>query len=209
MGTIIPKMGTKTSSGGLASALFSRVQLSVLTVLIGHPDKEYLLTEVIGLVGSGRGAVQRELEKLTKAGIVNLSIAGNRRIYKANKKSPIFRELHQMILKTAGLIEPLRNSLKRYRSKISAAFVYGSVAKGLDTAKSDIDLMIIGRGITYGDIYAALRKAEKKLLRPVNPSLMTPDEWKEKLSSKNAFVTKVYEQPKLFVLGTGNELEGA
>jgi predicted nucleotidyltransferase len=208
MGTIIPKMGTEIQSSGLAGALFSRVQLRVLSLLIGHPDQSYQLTEVIRLISSGRGAVQRELKKLAKVGILDLLAVGNRKVYKANKKSPIFNELHQLILKTEGLLEPLRNALRRYKSKINAAFVYGSIAKSQDTARSDIDLMIIGRGLAYSDIYATLQKAEKLLLRSINPSLMTPIEWKKKLANKNAFVIKIVDQPKLFIFGTEDGLKG-
>jgi predicted nucleotidyltransferase len=199
-------MGTKENFAGLADALFSRVQLKVLSLFINHPGRAYQLTEVIRDVGSGRGAVQRELEKLTKAGILNVSIAGSRKIYQVNLESPIYHELRGLILKTVGLIEPLRDALKRYKSKIIAAFVYGSVAKGRDTAKSDIDLMIIGNGISYGEIYAALQKTEKLLLRTINPNLMTPSEWREKRSDKNAFIAKVRAQPKLFVFGTEDAL---
>ena len=88
------------------------------------------------------------------------------------------------------------------------AFVYGSVAKGKDTAKSDIDLMLIGDEIAYADIYAALQKAEKTLERPINPNLMGPAEWKKKVSDKNSFVGKILQQPKLFIFGTEDELRG-
>jgi predicted nucleotidyltransferase len=201
-------MGIKEQSAGLAGALFSRVQLRVLNLLIGQPDRSYQVTEVIQLAGSGRGAVQRELEKLAGAGILNLSVAGNRKIYQANRQSAIFKELHALIIKTVGLLEPLRMALKPYRPKIDVAFVYGSVATGKDTAKSDIDLMIIGHEVAYSEAYAALQKAEKILLRPVNPTLMTSIEWKEKLAHRNAFVSKILQQPKLFVFGTENELKG-
>src|SRR5204863_9369387 len=133
---------------------------------------------------------------------------GNRKLHQANRQSPIFPELHGLLIKTVGLVEPLRLALKPYRSSIDVAFVYGSVAKGQDTAKSDVDLMIIGDRLGYRDVYSALEKAEKILLRPVNPNLMTPSDWKRKLQSKNAFVSKILQQPKLFVFGTDHELQG-
>jgi predicted nucleotidyltransferase len=200
-------MNTKPATG-LASALFSRVQLRVLQLLLGRPSQGYQLTEVINLAGSGRGAVQRELERLTKAGILNVSVARGRKIYQANRQSPIFRELHGIILKTVGLFEPLQRALKPFNPTMRAAFVYGSIAKGSDTAKSDIDLMIIGHDIAYGDVFSALQKAEKDLARPINPNLMSLAEWKKKLIEGNPFVTKIAKQPKLFVVGTEDGLKG-
>jgi predicted nucleotidyltransferase len=205
----MPKMGIKERSpNGLAGALFSKVQLSVLGLLIGQPDRSFRISEIIRLVGSGSGAVQRELETLTAAGIFTVSSSGSQKLYRANRQSPIFEELYGLVLKTVGLLEPLKKALKPYQSKIEFAFVYGSIAKGTDIAKSDIDLMIIGEQITYGDIFMALQNAEKTLQRPINPNLMTPDEWRQRRSNKSAFVTKIIEQPKMFVLGTDNELQG-
>ena len=209
LGNILPKMGRQASKAtGLASALFSQVQLRVLSLLIGQPDRHFHASELIRLAGSGSGAVQRELEKLANARILNVTVSGNRKLYQANRQSPIFGELHGLIVKTAGLVEPIRRALKSRLSNIDVAFVYGSIAKGEDSAKSDIDLMIIGQKPTYSEIYTALQKAEKILLRPVNPTLMTPVEWKQKVADQNSFVRKVLQQPKLFVFGTENELKG-
>lgn len=192
---------------GLGSALFSQVQLRVLGLLFGQPDRAFHTSELVRLVGSGTGAVQRELAKLAGAGIATVTMSANRKLYRANRQSPIFHELHGLILKTAGLLEPIRQVLERYRAKIEIAFVYGSVASGDDTAKSDIDLMVIGKNLAYGELYAALQQAEQTLLRPVNPTLMTRQEWKQKLADQRSFVRKVVQQPKLFVFGTDDELK--
>jgi predicted nucleotidyltransferase len=195
-------MGSKRKSLGLAGALFPQVQLRVLSLLIGHPERSYQLTDVIRLANSGRGAVQRELEKLANVGILNRLVSGRRKLYQANRNSPIFDELRGIILKTAGLADPLRNALKPFGSRIESAFVYGSVAKGRDTAASDIDLMIIGHELAYGEIYAAVQKAEKIIGRQVNPNLMTLNEWKSRLANDNPFVRGISRQPKLYVVGT-------
>jgi predicted nucleotidyltransferase len=195
-------------SNGLAGALFSKVQLRVLGLLIGQPDRSFAISEIIQLAASGSGAVQRELEKLTAAGIVTTSFSGKRKLYQANRQSPIFTELYGLVLKTVGLLEPLKKALKPYQSNIDFAFVYGSVAKGTDNAKSDIDLMIIAEDIAYGDIFAALQSAEKNLQRPIHPNLMSIDDWRKRRTGRSAFVTRIAEQPKMFVMGTDNELQG-
>lgn len=191
----------------LTDALFSRVQARVLGILFVQPDQEFQLSEIIASAKSGRGAVQRELQKLAAVGIVSTIVHGNRKLYRANRESPVFEELHQLILKTVGLIDPLRNALSAYRSFVTSAFVYGSVAKRKDKASSDIDVMIIGEDLSYSEIYGALQRAEAVLARPVNPTLMSSADWVKKLKRKNAFVTKLLEQPKLFILGSEVELK--
>jgi predicted nucleotidyltransferase len=152
--------------------------------------------------------VQRELEALSAVGFFTVSSTGSQKLYRANRQSPIFEELHGLVLKTVGLVEPLQKALKPYRPNIDVAFVYGSVAKGTDTAKSDIDLMIIGEDISYADIFAAMQSAEKNLYRPIHPNLMTVEDWRKRRANKSAFVTKIAEQPKMFVIGTDHELQG-
>lgn len=199
-------MGTNPVSSNLSRALFSRVQSRVLGIIFGQPDQEFQLTEIIARAGSGRGAVQRELEKLTEVGIVATAAYGNRKLYHANRASPVFNELHQLVLKTVGIVDPLREALTPYRQSIAFAFVYGSIAKGKDTAKSDIDVMIIGEGLAYSEVFSALQKAEKRLARPVNPNLMGVRDWVKKVKAKSTFITKILSQPKLFVFGTEDEL---
>jgi predicted nucleotidyltransferase len=208
LGSIAPKMGRKTGrEGGLARALFSQVQLRLLGILFGNPDANFHASELIRMAGSGSGAVQRELERLGGAGILVVNRSGNRKLYRANRDSPIFSELQQIILKTEGLVEPLRRALRGLGNTIRVAFVYGSVAKQRDSAASDIDLMIIGSDLSYGEIFSALQKAEKVLSRKINPNLMSVKEWKQKLDEKRSFVSRINQQPKLFVFGNENELQ--
>ena len=198
-------MGTNTLQPNLSGALFSRVQSRVLGIIFGQPDQEFQLTEIISKANSGRGAVQRELEKLTEVGIVAKAAYGNRKLYHANRESPVFNELHQLVLKTVGVVDPLREALTPYRQFITSAFVYGAIAKGKHTARSDIDVMIIG-GLVYSEVFAALQQAEKHLSRPVNPNLMTTNDWGRKVKASSSFVTEILDQPKLFVFGNEDEL---
>jgi len=203
LGIIIPKMGMKAtiSSSGLADALFSRVQRRVLAILFGHPDRSFSASDIIKLAASGSGAVQRELQRLADVKILNVETSGNRKLYSVNRQSPVFEELHGLIRKTVGLIEPIRTALTPLADRIDAAFVYGSVAKATDTATSDIDLMIITDDVTYGELFKSLQEAEAVLRRSVNPNVMTLREWRRKREEQSSFVTRIVNQPHLFVMG--------
>lgn len=203
-------MGRKqVRRASLAEALFSRVQLRVLTLLFGQPDRTFHASEIIRLAASGSGAVQRELKRLSEAGLVDVTTSANRKLYRANRASPLFEELHSLIVKTSGLVEPLRAALQPFAKDIEAAFVYGSVAKGSDTAGSDIDLMIITDDLAYGDVYKALQKAEDRLQRPVNPNLMNLREWRRKSADEGTFAGKIARQPRLTIIGETDEPAGA
>jgi predicted nucleotidyltransferase len=153
----------------LSNALFSKVQQRVLALIFGHSDRSFYTSEIIKSIRSGTGAVERELSRLQRSGLISVERIGNQKHYRANHQSPIFEELQSLVLKTVALTEPLKKALQPYSDKIDAAFVYGSVAKGTDTAQSDIDLMVIGDELDYSELYTATQNAENILSRKVMP----------------------------------------
>jgi predicted nucleotidyltransferase len=153
----------------LAEALFSATQQRVLGFLFGQPERSFFATELIKLAGGGSGAVQRELARLADSGLVTVTPVGTQKHYQANPKSPIFTELCAIAQKTVGLAEPLRAALAPLAQRITAAFVFGSVAKRSDTATSDIDVLVLSDSLDYTDVFAALQSAETKLGRTVSP----------------------------------------
>ncbi len=208
-GMILPKMGTRTrpSRSGLAEALFSTVQRRVLGLLFGQPERVFQSAELIRLAASGTGAVHRQLRRLEDAGWVNVSRVGNQKHYQANKACPAFDELRGLIVKTVGLVEPIRQALQPLSSKISVAFVYGSIAKGEARAESDVDLLIVSETLGLADVYEHLQDAETTLGRTVNPNILTPEEWKKKRQVHDSFVARTASQPRLFVLGDADEFD--
>ncbi|HNU12535.1 MAG TPA: nucleotidyltransferase domain-containing protein [Rubrivivax sp.] len=205
-------MGTNTEprvdpapAGGLAGALFTPVQQVVLGLLFGQPDRRFQSGELIRLADSGTGAVHRVLTRLAAAGLVSVERVGNQKYYQANRASPVFDELHGLIVKTSGLLGPLRAALAPLAGCIRAAFVYGSVAKGADNAASDIDLMVVADDVDYTELYAALQAVESALARSVSPNLMTLAEWRRK-QKQAGFVARIAAQSRLFVLGSDDDL---
>jgi len=208
----MPNMGTRArrssarSGVSLADALFSSTQKRVLAFLFGQPERSFYATELIGLVAAGSGAVQRELAKLAHSGLVTVTRVGNQKHYQANPASPIFAELCAVAQKTVGLAEPLREALAPLASRIKAALVFGSVAKRRDTAVSDIDVLVLSDSVDYADVFGALQGVEFRLARRINPTVYTTAEWRRKRKEGNAFVVKVLKQPKVFLIGSEDEL---
>ncbi len=212
MGSNMPNMGIKAKTSllpprtSLADALFSATQQRVLAFLFGQPERSFFATELIGLVGAGSGAVQRELARLAQSGLVTVTRMGTQKHYQANPKSPIFTELCGIARKTVGLAEPLREVLAPLADRITAAFVFGSVAKRSDTAASDIDVLVLSDDLDYADVFEALQSAEAKLGRTVNPTVQKPADWRRKRKTGAAFAVKVMAQPKLFLIGSEEAL---
>jgi predicted nucleotidyltransferase len=190
----------------VTDALFAKVQQRVLGVLFGNPRRSFYANEVIGLARSGTGAVQRELTRLEGAGLVTVTRVGKQKHYQANTASPVFEELRVLVLKTSGLADVLREALVPLARNVRAAFVYGSIAKGEDTAASDIDLMVISDRLTYADLFEALEEASTRLGRKVSPTIYSSKELSKRVKQDNAFVTRVLAQPKVWLIGNESDL---
>lgn len=204
MGIIIPYMGTTKAS--LSDALFTKTQQRVVGLLFGNPDRSYYANEIVRFAGAGTGAVQRELEKLTAAGLLSVTKIGNQKHYQADRQSPIFEELRGIVLKTFGVADVLREALALLQNSIRAAFIYGSVAKGSDTARSDIDVMVIGENLSYADVFSCLAQTESQIGRAINPTVYSPDEFKRKLLDGSDFLLRTLEQPKIYLIGADDDL---
>lgn len=207
-GMIIPEMGRKLSRPrtGLAGALFTPVQQRVLGLLFGQPDRRFQSAELIRLARGGVGAVHRQLARLTAGDLVTVTRMGNQKHYQARRDSPVFEELHKLIVKTVGVAEPLRQALGRRAGAIHAAFVYGSVAKGTERARSDIDLMVVSDSLGYSDLFESLQSAEAVLGRAINPTVVTVAQWRAKRARAGSFAARVAAQPRVFVLGSDDDL---
>lgn len=176
---------------GIADALFSATQQRVLALLFGQPGRSFFTNELIGLVGAGSGAVQREVRRLVESGLVTVTRLGSQKHYQANPAAPIFEELRGIVTKTLGPAEVLRAALMPLGDTVRLALVYGSVAKGSDTARSDIDLLLVSDGLTLEQVYEALAPVEPQLGRRVSPTLYTLAEFRRRRSGSNPFLAKV------------------
>ncbi len=130
--------------------------------------------------------------------------SANIRFYQVNQKHTLYPELKSIIFKTVGLADFLRDSLSKI-GEIKVAFIYGSVAKNIEDAMSDIDLMVIGN-VDMDSLNDAVSKAEDALGREINFTTFDAKEWRDKLKAKKAFVTDVYKGKKIFLIGNDDEL---
>lgn len=208
MGPIIPNMGTKKIKINISDALFSKVQQRVLGQFFSNPHKSFYLNEMVRVAHSGKGAVQRELKKLTLTGIILEKKIGNQKYYQVNFELPFFSELSGIINKTFGLAEVIKKAFSsEMKSKIEFSFIYGSIAKQEATASSDIDLMVITDSLTYADLFYFLEDAEKELGRKINPTIYGKEDFLKKYHTKNNFITQVIKLPKIFIIGNENEFK--
>ena len=190
----------------ILEALFPEVRAKVLAAVFGQPDREWYLTELARTLETQPSSLQRELEALSRAGILEQRRDGRRVYVKTDRSSPVFADLRGLLEKTAGVIPVLRGELETLGESIYLAFIYGSIARSEEISASDIDLMVVGKA-GLSDLIPALRSSEHILGRPINPSVYSSEEFQERARSGDHFLTTVLKGAKHFVKGGEDELE--
>ncbi|MCY4593507.1 MAG: nucleotidyltransferase domain-containing protein [Bryobacterales bacterium] len=202
IGETVPGRTGSPGVSALADALFTSTQQRVLALLFGQPDREFFVTEIIALAGSGRGAVQRELARLAGSGLAVVTRVGNRKHYRANQESPLFDEICSIVRKTVGLETSIRRALEPLVDKLVLALLFGSVARRTDTAVSDIDLLLVSDDLTLEAVYTALAPVEDQLGRRVSPTLYTSAEFQTRRAGEAGFLTRVLQGPHIVLVGS-------
>jgi predicted nucleotidyltransferase len=187
-------------------ALFPTVRAGVLSAALLQPEHWWFLTEMAEYLDVTPSSLQRELESLVRAGLLQRRRDGRRTYFKANADSPVFPELRSLINKTAGIVPALRDALGKFGDRIKLALLYGSIARGSEHAMSDVDLMVVG-AIQQIDLLPSLRKLESRFRREVNVTLFSPEEFQRKRALKDHFLSTVLKGKTIPLKGTLDELE--
>jgi predicted nucleotidyltransferase len=128
----------------------------------------------------------------------------NRVYYLVKTENPLYPEIRNLVLKTSGLTDVLKSALADKRIRV--AFVFGSVAHGEEKAGSDVDLMVIGQ-LGLRDLSGLLFGIEEKIECEVNSYVLHEAEFRKCVRTKEHFVSRVMELPKIFITGSQHELE--
>ena len=188
----------------LEELLGSRARVIILKTFLLDLERDFYQREISTITNLPIRAVQREVERLVKIGLVEKQIRGNRKYYRCRRDFPIFEELKSIILKTVALGNVLKDYLQKKKEKIEFAFIYGSFAKGEENISSDIDLLIVGN-ITSKEASMLLSPAKNSLRREIN--FVVYDE-KELLKKKESyFLKQVLKEPKIFLVGNEGDIK--
>jgi len=189
----------------IASIFPNRALLDILALFLLHPGEEFYQREVAERTGTAVIQAQRALRRIEAAGLVGRVRRGNRVYYRAERSSPGFEDLKNLILKTVALGDVLRNAVVPLEGKIDVAFVFGSFAAGKESPSSDIDLLIVGT-LSSREASRVLGPVGRGLGRALNALVYPADELRRKVKADNRFVDAVITGPKIWLSGNEDEL---
>jgi len=189
----------------LLDLLFGRYRQRALTQLLLHPDSSYHVRELARLTGTTPGTLHKELSRLAQAGLLLREAQGNQVRYRANRDCPVFAELAGLFRKTSGVVGVLADALGALEPAPQLALVFGSLARGEENARSDVDLLLID-DCSFGDAVKALHPVQESLQREINPVILGAAEFTRRIEAGDGFIGNILANPKLFVIGTEHDL---
>jgi uncharacterized protein len=189
----------------LGDMLFGQTRGRVLALLYGKPDELFFGREIARLTQTSSGTTRRELETLSKFGLVLKSVAGRQVYYRANSSHSVFPDIQSLLAKTSGIYHQLRSALEPLAAQISFTIVYGSIVRGDSFPNSDIDILVIGNA-TLDDVLLHLAPLETPLGRPINPTVFSLQDFRSKIQRGNHFLSAVMRGKKVWLFGDENEL---
>jgi hypothetical protein len=194
-------MNDKTTS----SRLFGKTREALLGLFYRQPSISYYTTQVIKAVQGGSGAIQRELNNLSEAGIIVREAHDRHVSYWANQNHPIFSELRSIVRKTFGMTEVIRGALLPVAEDIKIALLFYPISPNSDGREDDIELMVIG-DIHFNDVVDQLGLTETELGREINTVVYPESTFKQKIRSDQNFENSIAGRDKIFLIGDDDEL---
>lgn len=123
--------------------------------------------------GESTNAIRLELNRLEEAGMLSSFVEGNKKMFRANVKHPLFKEVHNILLKTLGLDQIVQTVIERL-GEVDRVFLVGDFAKGLDS--QIIDLVFIGE-IDKSYLISLVDRAEELVKRKIRYLIYKPNEY--------------------------------
>ena len=187
----------------LASTLFGKARRALLSKFFVEPERDFRLREISRITAISPGSVQHELKQILEADLVVQRREHGLLTYRANKASLIYNELRSIVEKTSGINELIRKALEPVAKKIRCAFIYGSVAKGSNKSRSDVDLLVVG-SIAFGDLVKRLDPVEERIGREISTRLFSETEYRKRLAGKDRFLSAVLADRTVPIVGEMN-----
>ncbi len=159
----------------IETLISSRTRIKLLLKFFLNSKTQAYLRSLESEFGESSNAIRVELNRLEKAGMLESHLDGNKKMFQANIKHPLFKEVHNIVLKHIGLDRVVENVIERL-GQVSKVFVVGDFARGLDSQV--IDLVFIGN-IDQKYLIQLIDKVEELIKRRIRYLIYEEEEFEQ------------------------------
>ncbi|NIF91823.1 nucleotidyltransferase domain-containing protein [Burkholderia sp. Cy-637] len=182
----------------MLSELFGGAQrFSLLRVLYQDPAHGHTTIELARLAGVDRGNVSRWLRRWTEVGLAKRVEQGRHITYRAGD-DPLLSGLTDLARRSDEILADIANALPE---EAELAVIFGSVARGEESARSDVDVLVLGERLSSLKINARLKPVGRKHRREIHATVASRREFEQKLADGEGFARNVVAHPVIPIKG--------
>ncbi len=159
----------------IESLITSKTRIKILLKFFLNTKARSYLRNLESEFGESSNAIRQELNKFEVAGLLKGEYVGNKKLFQANTKHPLFSDIHSILLKHVGL-DQITDKVVRNLGNVEKVYLTGKIARGLDS--SVIDLILIGVEVNTAYLIELIEKVEKMIKRKVRYLIFTEEEFK-------------------------------
>ena len=164
------------------SLITSQTRIKLLLKFFLNSNTRAHLRGLESEFGESSNGIRVELNRMEEADLLHSTREGNKKLFYANRKHPLFSDIHNIIIKETGIDRVISNVIDRL-GELKAVYLCGDLAKGKDC--NIIDLILVGSGIDREYLTRKVEQAEQLVGRKVRYILLNNDEAEDYLLTYN------------------------
>lgn len=157
----------------LEALITSKTRIKLLTKFFLNPDSQSYLRGLAEEFGESSNAIRVELNRFEEAGLLQTESVGNKKMFRANKSHPLFKDLHRMVKKTMGIDKIVENVIQQL-GKVDQAYLIGDFARGKNSPT--VDVLLIGDHLNMTYLVELIGKAEKLIAKKIRYLILNKSE---------------------------------
>jgi predicted transcriptional regulator len=162
----------------LEALITSKTRIKLLLKFFLNSNNRDYLRSLENEFGDSSNSIRQELNKLEAAGLLESKNTGNKKIFNANIKHPLFPEINSILMKFTGLDQLIIHVIDRL-GDLKEVYLIGDLGRGIDSEL--IDLVFVGN-INRDYLNLLIEKAEKHIKKKIRYVLYSIDEFSDKKS---------------------------
>jgi len=163
----------------LDTLITSKTRVKLLLKFFLNSNSSSYLRALEDEFNESSNAIRVELNRFEEAGLLTSGSQANKKIYMANKNHPLFRDIHNILLKYVGIDHVIESIIKKV-GDIRKVYLMGDFAKGKNS--DVIELLIVTEGLNKANFLKLVDKAEKLINRKIKYLLCNLQEANQVLS---------------------------
>jgi hypothetical protein len=184
----------------LKNFMISRVRVKMMKLFFANPDEMYYVRQITRLIDEEINAVRRELERMLGFGLLKSEERGNRLYYYLNDSYLYFQELQQMVAKSTGLGQKIRQK-RRQLGNLEFVMFSGQFIRGQAPTQDEAEILIVGE-VDLAQLQELIKQEEKKIEREINYAVFSSEEFEFRKTRRDPFVLDILYGSRVMIIGS-------